>query len=184
MKALKKSVEDESATYTSFKTIADAVQDEELTEINTEIANADKTNKQAQQYIDRQAKQAEVTKYEVESAGYTKKLKSITDYKNEIVSKTKFPVPGLDFEKGGVTYEGLPFKQASGSQALKVSTAIGMALNPKLRIMTIDGAESLDSKQMAMIAEMAANQDYQFWLTRVSEDEKVGIYIEDGEIKQ
>ncbi|MBU2703604.1 myosin heavy subunit [Sporomusaceae bacterium BoRhaA] len=158
--------------------------DPDLTAINTKIANADKTNKQAQQYIDRQAKQAELDKYQAESDDYTKKLKSITDYKAEIVSKTKFPVPGLDFANGGVTYEKLPFKQASGSQTLKVSTAIGMALNPKLRVMLIDGAESLDSKQMAIISEMASSEDYQLWLTRVSEDEKVGIYIEGGEIKK
>jgi len=165
------------------KVVIDALQDEDLADITERIANADKTNKQAQQYIDRQQKQAEVTKFQTESNDYTAKLKKIADYKTEIVSKTKFPVPGLDFAGGGVTYDGLPFKQASGSQTLKVSTAIGMALNPTLRVMTIDGAESLDSKQLSIITEMAKGHDYQLWLTTVSEDEKVGIYIEDGEIK-
>jgi myosin heavy subunit len=165
------------------KTVA-ALVDKDLTDINERIKNADETNKQAQQYIDREAKQAEVTKFQTESDDYTAKLKKIADYKTEIVSKTKFPVDGLDFANGGVIYKGIPFKQASTAQALKVSTAIGMALNPKLRVMLIDGAESLDSTQMGYIAEMAKDQDYQLWLTAVSEDEKVGIYIEDGEIKK
>lgn len=167
----------------SLQVIANGIKNKDLTNINERISNADKTNKQAQQYIDREAKQSDVNKYQAESDDYTTKLKKIIDYKTEIVSKTKFPVPGLDFANGGVTYNGLPFKQASGSQTLKVSTAIGMALNPKLRVMLIDGAECLDSTQMGIISEMAANEDYQLWLTRVSEDEKVGIYIEDGEIK-
>jgi hypothetical protein len=165
------------------KTVA-ALVDKDLTDINERIKNADETNKQAQQYIDREAKQAEVTKFQTESDDYTAKLKKIADYKTEIVSKTKFPVDGLDFANGGVIYKGIPFKQASTAQALKVSTAIGMALNPRLRVMLIDGAESLDSTQMGYIAEMAKDQDYQLWLTAVSEDEKVGIYIEDGEIKK
>lgn len=165
------------------KAVIDSKQDKDLTEINLKISTADTTNKNAQKYIDREAKQTEVNKYQLESDNYTAKLKKIADYKTEIVSKTKFPIPGLDFANGGVTYDKLPFKQASGSQTLKVSTAIGMALNPRLRVMLIDGAESLDSKQMAIISEMAVSGDYQLWLTRVSEDEKVGIYIEDGEIK-
>lgn len=158
--------------------------DEDLTEINTKIANADQTNKQAQQFINRRAKQVELNKYQTESDNYTAKLKKIAEYKQEIVANTKFPVDGLDFAGGGVIYNGIPFKQASTAQALRVSTAIGMAINPKLRVMLIDGAECLDSTQMKIISEMAADQDYQLWLTRVTEDEKVGIYIEDGAIKE
>jgi outer membrane murein-binding lipoprotein Lpp len=182
--ATNKKIDQESkAALTKLNNQIAKLEDKDLTEINEKIANADKTNKQAQRYIDRQAKQSDVTKYQTESEGYTAKLKKIADYKTEIVSKTKFPVEGLDFANGGVTYSGIPFKQASGSQTLKVSTAIGMALNPRLRVMLIDGAESLDSTQMGIISEMAKKQDYQLWLTSVSEDEKIGIYIEDGAIK-
>jgi|GEM_PF-3300304 len=178
-----KLIKTSQSEHDSLKITSDALQDKHLTEINTKIQTADETNRKAQQYINRTAKQAEMDKYQLESDDYTAKLKKIADYKNEIVNKTKFPVEGLDFANGGVTYNKIPFKQASGSQTLKVSTAIGMALNPRLRVMLIDGAESLDSAQMGIISSMAANQDYQLWLTRVSEDEKVGIYIEDGEIK-
>ena len=58
-----------------------------------------------------------------------------------------------------------------------------MAINPQLRVMLIDGAESLDSTQKKIIADMAETNDYQLWVTEVNEDEKVGIYIEDGAVK-
>ena len=181
---LKKQAESDAKTYTRYKIAGDKLKDQDLTEINNKILTADATNKQAQQYADRAAKQVERDKFQKEYDEYNLKLKNIADYKTEIVSKTKFPVDGLDFASGGITYNGLPFKQASGAQTLRVSTAIGMAINPRLRVMLIDGAESLDSTQMGIISEMASSEDYQLWLTKVSEDEKVGIYIEDGAVKE
>lgn len=167
---------------TRLQVAVDALQDEDLTEINTEIANADATNKQAQQYIDREAKQADVNKYQTDSDNYTAKLKKIIDYKTEIVSKAKFPVPGLDFAGGGVTFEGKPFSQASSAQKMRVGIGIGMAGNPELRVIMLDGYESLDSDQRKIVEEMAQEHDFQVWTTAVS-DQGVGIYIEDGEIK-
>lgn len=167
---------------TRLQVAVDALQDKDLTEINTKIANADKNNKQAQQYIDRQAKQADVAKYQTESDDYTAKLEAIKKYKTEIISKTKFPVPGLDFSGGGVVFEKKPFSQASGAQKMRVGIGIGMAGNPELRVIMLDGYESLDSDQRKIVKEMAAEHDFQVWTTSVS-SEGVGIYIEDGEIK-
>lgn len=160
-----------------------ALQDADLIDINTRIATVDETNRQADKYVQRQAKQVELDKFQAESDDYTGRLKKIIDYKNELVKTTKFPVEGLDFVGGGINYNGVPFAQSSTAQKLKVSTAIGMAINPKLRVMLIDGAESLDSTQLNIISDMANAEDYQLWMTRVSEDEKVGIYIEDGAVK-
>lgn len=38
-------------------------------------------------------------------------------------------------------------------------------------------------KKITIITDMLHEKDYQLWLERVSEDGKVGIYIEEGEIK-
>lgn len=165
------------------QSVVGSLQDHDLTDINNRIQTADETNRKAEQYIQRQAKQAELDKFQKESDDYTNRLKKIIDYKNELVKSTKFPVDGLDFANGGITYNGVPFIQSSTAQKLKVSTAIGMAINPKLRVMLIDGAESLDSTQKKIIADMAKTNDYQLWVTEVNEDEKVGIYIEDGAVK-
>lgn len=165
------------------KVEVDALIDPDLTDINTRIANADATNLQAKQFADRSAKQAEQNKFQTESDGYTSQLKNILDYKTEIIKNTKFPVPGLDFEHGAVTYNGIPFSQASGAQKMRVGMGVGMAANPELRVVMIDGYESLDSTQRRIVEEMATEHDFQVWTTSVSDDGKVGIYIEDGEIK-
>ena len=157
--------------------------DPDFTEINTKIANADKTNQQAKQYQDRQAKQKEVDKLQSDSDNQTAKLKKIIDYKQEIIKNTKFPVPGLDFANGGITFNGHPFSQASSAQKIRVGMSVGMAANPALRVVMIDGYESLDRDQRKIVEDMATEYDFQIWTTTISDDGKVGIYIEDGEIK-
>jgi hypothetical protein len=169
--------------WLTMKEAADILIDPDLTDINTRIQNADDTNRKARQYEERQAKTQEVASHQAKADDLTKKLDNIKAYKEQIVAETKFPVDGLNFAGGGVTYKGLPFEQASSAEKIRVSLAIGMALNPKLKVVLIDGGEALDSKQMAIIEQMAAENDFQVWITSVDESGKVGIYIEDGEVK-
>lgn len=171
------------AMVVTFKNKVAKLKDADLTDINTRIANADRVNKQAAQYVEREVKAAEVAKYQAESDEQTAKLEAIKKYKTEIISATKFPVDGLDFAGGAVTYNGIPFSQASGAQRMRVGIAIGMAANPELRVIMLDGYESLDVDQRAMVEKMAAEHDFQVWATSVTSDGTVGIYIEDGEIK-
>jgi recombinational DNA repair ATPase RecF len=42
----------------------------------------------------------------------------------------------------------------------------------------------LDSGNMAVIQQMAKDQDYQVWIEQVDESGKVGIYIEDGQVRE
>ena len=170
--------------YKKLSEEANSLKDLPLDDINERIKTADETNKQAQQFKDRQAKVSEVDKHQTESDDLTAKLKKIVDYKTEIIQNTKFPVPGLDFQHGSVYFNGQPFSQASSAQKIRVGMGVGMAANPELRVVMIDGYESLDSDQRRIVEEMAAERDFQVWTTAVSEDSTVGIYIEDGEIKQ
>jgi hypothetical protein len=179
----RKHLEEEDTKHRRMKEAIEALKDPDLTDINTRIQNADETNKKARQYEERQAKSAEVAGHQKTADDLTKKLDAIKAYKEQIVAETKFPVDGLNFAGGGVTYKGLPFEQASSAEKIRVSLAIGMALNPKLKVVLIDGGEALDSKQMAIIEQMAAENDFQVWITSVDESGKVGIYIEDGEVK-
>ena len=165
------------------KAVIDSKKDEDLTSINTKIKTADETNLKAQKYKEKIQKQSEIAKLKTDSEGLTAKIEAIKKYKTEIISNTKFPISGLDFANGGVIFEGLPFEQASTAQRYRISVAIGMALNPDLRILLLDGGESLDDEQMKMITEMAADNDYQLWITKVQGDCKVDIQTEDGEIR-
>ena len=97
--------------------------------------------------------------------------------------KAKFPIKGLAFDDTGVTYNGIPFSQCSTAERLRVSLAMAMAMNPKLKVLRIMDGSLLDSQNMAVIQEMVAANDYQCWIERISENAGCGIYIEDGEVK-
>jgi DNA repair exonuclease SbcCD ATPase subunit len=159
------------------------LQDNDLTEINTKISTADETNRKAQAYIDYQSATTAKDEKQAESDGYTAKLEAIKAYKDELMQAVKFPIEGLGFANGGVTYLGLPFAQASGEQKLMVSTAIAMALNPDFRVLRINDRAAFDSAHWAIIEKMTADKDYQVWSELVDESGKVGIVIEDGTVK-
>jgi hypothetical protein len=113
------------------------------------------------------------------------------------LGEAKFPVPGLSFEtieegSGGrdrknpkkiVTYNGVALSEASSAEQIRVSTAIGMAGKPDLRFLLIREASLLDDEGMAILEQMAHEHEFQILAEVVDTSGKVGIYMEDGEIK-
>lgn len=114
----------------------------------------------------------------------TQEIESIDQAKQDTLQNAKFPIEGLSFNEDGVIYKDVPFKQCCASERLKVSMAMAMALNPKLRVIRIVDGSLLDSENMQLIKSMAKEQDYQVWIEMVDESGKMGIQIEDGQIKE
>ena len=103
--------------------------------------------------------------------------------KREAVAAAEMPVPGLQFGEGVVLMDGVPFDQASDAEKLRVSVAIAMASNPKLRVVRVRDGSLLDAESLQILGEMAADRDYQVWIERVDDTGKVGFVIEDGRLK-
>ena len=82
-----------------------------------------------------------------------------------------------------MTFDGKPFDQASSAEQLRVSVAMGIALNPTLRVLLVRDGSLLDKESFKMMAEMASEADAQVWIERVEDDDHVGIVIEDGAVK-
>lgn len=112
----------------------------------------------------------------------TKQLKVIDERKASAIAQARMPIDGLAFDDSGVTYAGVPFKQCSAAEQLRVSIAMAMSLNPQIRIIRITDGSLLDSSNMALIAEMADEHDFQVWIERVDETGEVGVLIEDGQV--
>ncbi len=104
--------------------------------------------------------------------------------KKETLAAAKFPVPGLSFTDDGVTYNGIPFEQCSSAEQLRVSVAMGIAMNPELRVILIRDGSLLDANSLRIIGEMADAGDCQIWVERVSDDGAgCSVVIEDGAVK-
>jgi hypothetical protein len=135
----------------------------------------------------RQARAAaldEAQRLEAEAAALTDAIAARNEAKAAAVARAKLPVPGLGLGDGVVTYNGVPLDQASGAEQLRVSLAIAMASNPRLRVIRITDGSLLDEASMALVAAMAAERDYQVWIERVDTSGRVGFVIEDGHARR
>lgn len=121
---------------------------------------------------------------QAEYDGLTEKLNAVQKAKADALAAVKFPVVGLGFDADGVTFNGIPFAQASSAEQLKVSLGIAMELNPRLRVIRITDGSLLDEDSMAEIRAMAEEKDYQVWIECVDSSGKVGVVIEDGTVKE
>ena len=147
-----------------------------------QLNQIDTVNAKVRAQRDRAAVAAELSDRKQEQAQHTLKLEEIDRKKADGIAAAELPVPGLGFDADGVTLNGIPFSQASTSEQVRVSTALAMAGNPAIRVMRIDGGESLDSASLAIIEQLAAQHQYQVWISRVDESRSVGFTIEDGEV--
>lgn len=102
--------------------------------------------------------------------------------KEEAIARAQMPIPGLSFGDGEITFNDVPFSQASSAEQIKVATAIGMALNPKIRILSIRDGSLLDSASMAALHAMAEANNFQVWCEVVATGGDVGIEIIDGSV--
>lgn len=113
----------------------------------------------------------------------TREIETLDAAKEKRLREAAYPVEGLTLSAdGAVLFKGIPLNQCSTRDQLLVSTAIGAALNPKLRIMLIRRGNDLDSDGLKALNDWAEKNDFQIWLERVSENEKPTVLIEDGHV--
>ena len=151
----------------------------DLAPISEQINTADTVNQKLRE-------NAQLAKDEAAMKDLTKKADAFSDIivkcdadKQKALADAKFPLPGLGFSESGVTLNGHPFEQASQAERIQTSAAIGIALNPKLRVLMIRDASLIDKKGMRVLADMAQTKDCQLWLERVSDKEEVSVLIEE-----
>lgn len=146
------------------------------------IAAARAVNVAIDRKADADAKDKEIERTEQEVQKLSDNINGYRKKQESTIMQAKYPVPGLGFSEEGVTYNGLPFEQASNAEQIEVSVAMGMAGNPKLRVMRIKDGSLLDDESMAMIEKMADQNEFQVWVEVVDTSGKVGVYLVDGEI--
>ena len=124
---------------------------------------------------------ATVTKQAAEADAAVTKAR---ETKAGMLADLNIPVDGLSLTDAGVEINGVPFEQCSQSEQLDLSTAIGMAANPELKVMLIRDGAYLDEDSLAELCAKAEEAGYQFWIERVGEDEHATVIIEDGTVAE
>lgn len=156
--------------------------DQDVAEIRTRIANAEQVNAAARAAKERARLQAELDGKIEESETLTAKIAAVDAQKADAAAKASYPIDGLAVTDAGVELGGVPFEQASQAEKLRASVAIGLALNPKLKVLLVRDGALLDSNSLRIVAEMAAAADAQVWIEVVGNRDEVTVLIEDGEV--
>lgn len=151
-------------------------------EVSGQIENAEETNEAIRKNIRAKTIRKELQAMESAAEGLQDEVENLRALRQAKIEAAKFPVEGLGLGDDGVTFGGIPFSQASQAEQLRVSTAIGLAMNPELRVLLIRDGSLLDRESLVALAKMAEDNDAQVWIERVSDGEDVGIVIEDGEV--
>lgn len=120
-----------------------------------------------------------------ESDALSDKIDKLEKEKRLAVQNAKFPVEGLTLsDTREVEFKGIPFDEVNTADQLRVSVAMGLAMNPKLRVLLVRQGNDLDADNLRLIGEMAQAAEAQVWLERVSEEGDVAVIIEDGHVKE
>lgn len=149
----------------------------------SELQAAHLTNQEIDKRSRRLALDEELTQVEREAARLTRTMEGREERKREALAGAQMPVDGLTFSEDGVFFKGIPLEQLGEAEQIRVGCALAMAANPKLRCVPIAHGESLDDDSLALIEQMAEENDFQIFMARVETSGTVGIVLEDGLVK-
>ena len=170
------------AMATAKKTI-DSLQDELTDDVVEQIKGAEDVNRKLAANEQRARQEKSVAALEADAADWAAKIEGYDEEKRKAIESAAFPVDGLGFTEDGVTFGGLPLEQASQAEQLRISVAMGIALNPELRILLVRDGSLLDEENLALMAQMADEADAQIWLERVGEG-GASVVIEEGMVAE
>lgn len=152
------------------------------TAIHKQLTEITDTNKRIRNNASRLELEGQVMEKEEALLKLEKELGDVSIAKEKAMTAAKFPIPGLSFNDHGVLYCGVPFDQASGADKLRTSLAMGIALNPKIRVMVIRDGSLLDDRNLDIVRKMAKESGVQVWVERVGHGEECSVIIDDGEV--
>lgn len=156
----------------------------DTSEITLKMQEAEKTNEAIRQRDAYQNAEADVETAQGKWTELDTAVKQKEQEKMAALERAKMPIEGLSIADLGngdeVIYNGLPFSQASNAEQIRVSVAMAIASNPKLRVLRIKDGSLLDKKSLETIAAMATGSDYQVWVERVEGNGPVSVVMEDG----
>lgn len=110
----------------------------------------------------------------------TEKIEKTRTKKQDLLNAAELPLPELSVKEGELIYKGQKWDNMSGSDRLKVSTAIVRKLNPECGFVLLDKLEQMDMATLKEFGEWLEKEGLQAIATRVSTGDECSIIIEDG----
>lgn len=162
---------------------AENLQDESTAELEASIANIDEINRMVRANLDKDKAEEDASYYKKQYDELTSEIADVRNSKISLLDSAELPLPGLSVKEGELVYKGQKWDNMSGSDRLKVSTAIVRKLNPKCGFVLLDKLEQMDLKTLNEFGQWLEQEELQAIATRVSTGDECSIIIEDGYVK-
>lgn len=154
--------------------------DESTEELEKNIQDIEIINAKVRANLDKEKADDEAKQYQSQYTELTNRLNDVRKAKMDLLNHADLPLQGLSVDDGELTYNGQKWDNMSGSEQLKVSTAIVRKLNPECEFVLLDKLEQMDLDTLNEFNEWLETQGLQVIATRVSTGDECIVIIEDG----
>lgn len=162
------------------KTAAELV-DESTAEIEASIAAIEETNAHVRDNMARQDAMAAAEELEAQYKDMNQQVDEARKRRMALLGGADLPMEGLGVDDAGrLTFGGQPWGCMSGSEQLRVATAVVRRIKPECGFVLVDKLEQMDPETLAEFAAWAQGEGLQVIGTRVGTGDECSIVIEDG----
>lgn len=156
------------------------LQDMSTAELEESIASIEEVNRKVRANLDKEKAEEDALEYRSQYSGLTAEIDKVRKDRMELLQSAELPLPGLSVDGGELAYNGQRWDCMSGSDRLKVATAIVRRLNPKCGFVLLDKLEQMDLKTLREFGKWLEQEGLQAIATRVSTGGECSIVISDG----
>lgn len=172
----------EESIAIASKTVEE-LHDESTAELEKNLAEIEALNIKIRANSTKEAAEVEANNLQQEYDGLTEQIESVREERNKLLDSAELPLPGLSVKDGKLIYDNMPWDGMSGSDQLKVATAIVRKLNPQCGFVLMDKLEQMDLETLQGFGAWLKQEGLQVIATRVSTGDECSIIIEDGMVK-
>lgn len=159
---------------------AENLVDQSTAELEQNIADIEEINRKVRANLDKDKAEEDAKGYKAQYDKLTTQIEDVRKQKADLLKGADLPLPGLSVEEGELIYNGQKWDNMSGSEQLRVSTAIVRRLNPNCGFVLLDKLEQMDLDTLQEFGKWLEQEGLQAIATRVSTGGECSIIIEDG----
>ena len=156
------------------------LKDESTEELERNLAEIDEINRKVRANLDKDKAEEDANQYKDKYQELTRNIESVRKEKADLLNSADLPLPELSVDNGELIYKGQKWDNMSGSDQLKVSTAIVRKLKPNCGFILLDKLEQMDMQTLEEFNHWLEQEQLQGIATRVSTGDECSIIIEDG----
>lgn len=153
---------------------------ESTAELEKNISEIEEINRKVRANLDKDKAEEDALEYSRQYTELTNQINAVRGEKQNLLNHADLPLPELTVEDGKLKYKGQQWDNMSGSDRLKVATAIVRKLNPECGFVLVDKLEQMDMDTLHEFGEWAEKEGLQIIATRVSTGNECSIIISDG----